>query len=135
MGMKLRLAKILKTTWREDFFRELGRLVRKVPVLSVLLTAFTWALVLAGSVMATFVPRVLWMRGDILGTILFGAAAAAAIVELLRLPGREDKNVPTKIIWSLLLPVPFLGILLYWVGYQSPEAHTDHGLQDNSQYW
>lgn len=114
VAMKLPRARILSTTWKEDFVLELGRMARMVPGFSTILVILTWVFALIGIALSLIVPVAFFMHGDILGLILLAPASAIAMFEIFQITQCKRAHPVTRFVWPLLIGLlPYIGAFIY----------------------
>src|SRR3954465_5413844 len=66
------------------------------------------------------------MRVDMKAGLVLGVCELAALFVIMRLWSRKRRmRVIPRLLWSVVLLIPFFGILFYGFTRSDPEAHSD----------
>lgn len=118
--MRLARAKIQNPTSEDTRRLQHLRVAQALPSSTTVVYTFSWALVLVAAGGVIVLPLVCWARGDLAGVIIFTVPAASAILELAKLALRKGVPLPTELFWSVIVGVPILSLLFFWISCEEP---------------
>lgn len=121
--MRLARAKIQNPTSEETRRLQQWRVAQALPSSATVVCIFSWAVVLIAAGGVIVLPLVCWARDDLAGVLIFTVPAASAIFELAKLALRKGVPLPAELFWSVIVGVPILSLLFFWISYDQP-AHS-----------
>jgi len=118
--MRLARAKIQNPTSKETRRLHYSRVAQALPASTTVVHIVSWTVVLVAAGGVIILPLVCWVRDDLAGVIIFAVPAASAILELSKLALRKGVPLPVELFWSVIVGVPILSLLFFWISYSEP---------------